>query len=334
MAKGKWIPENPSGTCPGYNLNALYSPLGWFSWEKAVIEFLEAQGDQNKLKAFTNNVLAQSWSIDEGSKGLDNHELMERVEEYDIEVPDGVILCTLGGDTQDDRIEIEIVGWGRGLESWGIHKKIFYGDPNIDETWQQVDEFLDRGFVTSDGSVMYVAGGLIDAGGHKTDAVYRWCAKNSWRRIFACMGSRSRGKPIATRPHYTQTSSRIGKVPVVMVGTDTTKDWLFSALQVIAPGANYCHFPKSVEYDAEHFAQLTAEKLKKTWKRGAMVWEYVKTRARNEALDIRVYSRAALNVIGADLDRLADAGYRYTQKPGQPTQGHKTARKLGGGVKL
>lgn len=337
MAKGKWVPENPSGAYPGYNLNALYSPLGWFSWEKAVIEFLEAQGDNNKLKAFTNNVLAQAWSIDEGSKGLDNHELMDRLEEYPCEVPDGVVLCTLGGDTQDDRIEVEVVGWGKGMESWGIHKKVFYGDPNMDETWHQLDEFLDQGFVTSSGEVMYVAGGLIDAGGHKTDAVYRWCARNQWRHIFACMGSRTRGKPIATRPHYTETSARIGKVPVVMVGTDTTKDWLFSALQVAMPGASYCHFPKSSnEYDAEHFAQLTAEKLKKTWKRGSMVWEYVKTRARNEALDMRVYARAAVNICGADIDRMAASGYRYTRKPMQAQHGavSQGRRTLNSGVKL
>lgn len=336
MAKGRWIAENPHGNCPGYNLNALYSPLGWFSWERAVIEFLEAQGDNNKLKAFTNNVLAQAWSIEDTGKQIDNHELMARCEDYGCEVPDGVVLLTLGGDTQDDRIEVEVRGWGKGLESWGIHSKIFYGDPNTDAPWQQLEEWLDMGFVTSDGEVMFVAGGLLDSQGHRTDAVYRWTMKNQWRRIYPCMGARTRGKPICSRPHKTEKS---GNLMVVSVGTDTTKDWLFGALQVQIPGATYCHFPNSDEYDAEYFAQLTGEKLKKVWKRGAMSWEYVKTRPRNEALDKFVYSRAAVNLCGAteELDKMADVGYRYTRKPTQPGKvvaGHQSRRVLNGGVRV
>jgi phage terminase large subunit GpA-like protein len=53
----------------------------------------------------------------------------------------------------------------------------------------------------------------------------------------------------------------------------------------------YCHFP---QYDPEYFRQLTAEQaVTRVKKNGFAVIEWQKTRERNEALDCRVYARAA-----------------------------------------
>ena len=77
MAAGQWVADNPAGAYPSFHLSALYSPLGWYSWENAVIDFLEAQGDVNKMKSFVNNVLGEAWSIDGGMQ-VDQFGLMER----------------------------------------------------------------------------------------------------------------------------------------------------------------------------------------------------------------------------------------------------------------
>ena len=45
----------------------------------------------------------------------------EKGKKYNCEVPEEVLYLTAGVDTQDDRFEIEVVGWGPEYESWG-HK--------------------------------------------------------------------------------------------------------------------------------------------------------------------------------------------------------------------
>ena len=88
-------------------------------------------------------------------------------------------------------------------------------------------------------------------------------------------------------------------VALFSIGTDSAKELLYSRLKIEEVGPGYCHFPISPDYDSEYFDQLTAEKAVTKAKVG------VKTRARNEALDIRVYSLAAFVNLNANLDALA-----------------------------
>ena len=59
----------------------------------------------------------------------------------------------------------------------------------------------------------------------------------------------------------------------------------------------YCHFP---EYGPDYFQQLTAEELKTKKTKGFAVTFFEKIRNRNEALDCRVYARAAASICGID----------------------------------
>ena len=54
----------------------------------------------------------------------DEESIMARREEYKAELPDGVLLLTCGVDTQDTRLEYEVVGHGHFGETWGIKKGI------------------------------------------------------------------------------------------------------------------------------------------------------------------------------------------------------------------
>ena len=47
---------------------------------------------------------------------------MGRRETYEAELPDGVLVLTCGVDTQDDRLEYEVLGHGRWGEKWGIRR--------------------------------------------------------------------------------------------------------------------------------------------------------------------------------------------------------------------
>ena len=295
MAAGVWIPENEKGAYPSFHISALYSPLGWFSWADAVTEFLEAQGDINKLKAFTNNVLGEAWSVDSGQQ-LDQYGLMARREDYGAEVPDEAVILTCGVDTQDDRLELEIVGWAPGLQSYSIHRKVLVGDPSQKAVWEILDRHLSAGYENSNGDKLYIAATLIDSGGHHTEDVYRFTGPRENRNIFACIGKAG-------------------------VGRDRSAN-------------GYCHFPNIDEYDDEFFAQLTSEKRVMKWVRGSRVWAWKKIRPRNEALDTRNYAYGALRLSGVDVDKMAEAGIKFTRNMAAQRQARPVQRQVSRGISL
>lgn len=332
MALGQWVAENPDGEYPSFHINALYSPLGWYSWANAVSDFVKAKGDVNKMKSFTNNVLGEPWSLD-GGKVIDPNGLMSRCEEYEAEVPDGAVVLTAGVDVQDDRLEVEIVGWGKGLENWGITNRILIGNPSEQGVWDALDSILMASYRNSLNENLYVAATLIDSGGHHTDDVYRYTSKRERRNVFACVGKAGLARPLVTRPQKTK-KSLVYNASLVNVGVDIAKDQFYDWISIENPGPGYCHFPaKPDEYNQEYFAQLTAEKRFKKWVRGSQVWAYKKLRPRNEALDKRNYARGALNIVGIDVDKFADAGRKFLRNVAAPVRRPSGPRLVSGGIR-
>ena len=332
MALGQWVAENPDGEYPSFHINALYSPLGWYSWANAVSDFVKAKGDVNKMKSFTNNVLGEPWSLD-GGKVIDPNGLMSRCEEYEAEVPDGAVVLTAGVDVQDDRLEVEIVGWGKGLENWGITNRIIIGNPSEQGVWDALDSILMASYRNSLNENLYVAATLIDSGGHHTDDVYRYTAKRERRNVFACVGKAGLARPLVTRPQKTK-KSLVYNASLVNVGVDIAKDQFYDWISIENPGPGYCQFPaKPDEYNQEYFAQLTAEKRFKKWVRGSQVWAYKKLRPRNEALDKRNYARGALNIVGIDVDKFADAGRKFLRNVAAPVRRPSGPRLVSGGIR-
>jgi phage terminase large subunit GpA-like protein len=96
---------------------------------------------------------------------------------------------------------------------------------------------------------------------------------------------------------------------------DTGKEIVFSRLLIASPGPGYLHLPDWV--DAEYLAQLTAEKAIRKYVKGrGAVREWVKLRERNEALDLEVYSLAALYILGPAFVRaLPEHAARLAQPP-------------------
>ena len=259
---------------------------------------------------------------------------MTRCEEYEAEVPDGAVVLTAGVDVQDDRLEVEVVGWGRGLENWGITNRSLVGNPSEQAVWDALDSVLMASYGNSLGENLYVAATLIDSGGHHTDDVYRYAAKRERRNVFACVGKAGLARPLVTRPQRTK-KSLVWNASLVTVGVDIAKDQFYDMLEIEKPGPGYCHFPaKPEEYTSEFFAQLTAEKRYKKWVRGSQVWAYKKIRPRNEALDKRNYARGALNVTGIDVDKFAAAGRKFLRNLNAPVKKAAGFRTISGGIKL
>lgn len=295
--KGKFIFKYPKRAVKGFHLNALASLF--VSWAEIVEKFLVANEEKKKgnielLKAWTNTEMGQTW--EEEGEEIEMDELFNRLEEYGCEVPEEVIVLTAGVDVQDDRFEVEVVGWGEEKESWGIYYKKIYGDLKTETVWQDLDNFLGRTFETKDGRKLKILSTCIDSGGHFTQEVYKFAKKRINRRIWAIKGRGGSQTPYYSKP----STSNAYKTPLFTLGVDTGKAILYQRLAVEDPGPNYCHFPaeEGRGYTEEYFKGLTSEKMVISYKKGRAqyVWKVKKGIKRNEPLDIRNYATAALEI--------------------------------------
>ena len=297
--EGLWIARQEHATKRGFQLNELASP--WKRWHEIILDFQVAKRSTETLKVWINTALGESW--EEKGDTADDEALIKRRERYNCQVPDGVLVLTAGVDTQDDRLEVEVVGWGLGKESWGIQYKVFYGDPAQQIVWQQLDEYLSRDFAYMTGAKIRLSCVCIDSGGHFTTEVYKFCKSREHRRIFAIKGVGGEGKPLVG----TATRTNREKVALFSLGVDTGKETLLSRLKIDFEGEGYCHFPIDGEagYDETYFKGLTSEKRVIKYYKGRPKIEWVKrSGTRNEPLDLRNYATAALEILNPNLELL------------------------------
>lgn len=315
---GKWIARNPGARKRGFHLNAFASP--WESWENIIHEFKEAKRKgPETLKTWKNTTLGEPW--EEKAQEHDHTKLMQRREEYKHDIPEGVLVLTAGVDVQDDRLEVEIVGWGLGETSWGIEYKIFYGDPGQQAVWDQLDAFLQKDWFTPNGVKLSISATCIDSGGHYTQEVYEFCKAREYKRVFAVKGKGGSGTPFISKP------SKVGikkDTYLFTIGVNEGKDTIYGRLKIEdqeKPG--YCHFPLNKEkgYDEAYFIGLTSEYKKPKRVNGLIRYEWVKrsSNVRNEPLDLRNYALAALRILNPDLEylhknNLTGAVYNQTVK--------------------
>ena len=134
----KYVPQNPEAIQNGIRsfwLNAFTSP--WLSWKQIMTEWLEARGDANREKVIVNTRFGEPYSLNDNT--IDALPLMKRREQYGATLPDGVLLLTAAVDTQDNRLEYEVCGWGFGEECWGIVKGMILSKPDEAATWQELN---------------------------------------------------------------------------------------------------------------------------------------------------------------------------------------------------
>ena len=308
LAGGEWIPHNPGHKVRGYHLSALYSPIGMLSWVEIAEMWLDAQGNPAKLKEFFNTVLGETWK--ERGDAPEWRRLYDRRESYAIgTVPAGGLVLFAGADVQKDRIEVEVVAYGRDLESWSVDYRVLPGNTDAPdgEAWLALDRMLTETWEHANGHQLPIRMLAVDSG-YNTNTVYAWVRKYPPGRVIAVDGQESQSTLVGIPKARDVKSSgkRVSRgVKSWPVGTDLAKTELYGWLRQDAPTEEnkgrhpfgYCHFP---QYGEEYFRQLTAEQKVVRLVRGFRRYQWEKTRERNEALDCRVYARAASYVAGVD----------------------------------
>jgi phage terminase large subunit GpA-like protein len=314
LARGEWRPLAPGpGKAAGFHLSSLYSPVGWFSWADAAQMFTEAQKNPALLQVFVNTVLGETWALQ--GEAPEWQRLYDRREGYQIgTVPQSGLFLTAGVDIQKDRIELEIVAWGRGKESWSVDYLVLEGQTAEGVVWQKLTAALNTYYPTESGASLPIVKFAIDSG-YATSEVYAWTRKYGGARAVVIKGDSraaapvSQPAPIDVGPRGNRVRSGIRVWPV---NGSMIKEELYRWLRLDRPTeesrepfpSGYCHFPK---YGEEFFKQLTAEQLVTRVIKGYRRGEWQKTRDRNESLDARTYARAAAAVYG--MDRFNDAAW-------------------------
>ena len=235
LAKGVWIAEHTGVKgIVGFHINSLYSP--WVALSELVEEFTEAtrNRDKNGLMEFINLKLGEPWKED-AKDDIDPEYLLQRRIRFEEFLPDDVLLLSAGVDVQDTYLVCELVGWGKGKESWGIEYKIFPGDPAQDVVWKQLDEYLLRSWSFRDGRKLQISSVCIDSGGHFTTEVYRFTKPRESRRIYSIRGRGGVGLPFIGKP---SNNNRVGAM-LFNLGVDDGKGTIMARIKLHDPGPGY-----------------------------------------------------------------------------------------------
>jgi len=292
LKHGQWQATQSSVKTAGFHISELYSP--WATWASMAVNFIEAKKMPEMLKTFINTSLGESW--EEMGDGVEHEGLLARRLNYDgLSLPEDILIATCGVDTQKDRLEAQVMGWGKNYEAWVIEYKVFWGDPNAVNVWNELDLYLKSRFKTESGRSIRISATCIDSGGHHSQKVYSFTKPRQGRRIFAIKGASVAGKPIVSKPTF------VGKNQTALysVGTDTAKENIYARLNA-EEDESTLHFPADLE--EEYFKQLTAEKRITKWIRGRKTLAWKQIRPRNEALDVTVYNFAAIYILNPNFD--------------------------------
>jgi phage terminase large subunit GpA-like protein len=322
IRRGHWRATAEFRGRAGFHLSELYST--WRKLSETATDFLEAKGAPERLRAWTNTALGETWQ--ERGEAPDWQRLYERREDWrQGTCPRDCLVLTAGADVQRDRVEVSVWGWGRGLRSWLVDHVVLDGDPSQPEVWAKATALLAQTWPHENGKRLGLTRLAIDTG-FEAQAVYAWCRAMGRAQVMAVKGvpGGDRASPV-DGPSYVEVSERGRKIRrglqlwkvAVSVFKAETYGWLRldrpsdEALEAGGWPAGYVHLPAGLS--SEFVQQITAEQLVTVRTRqGYQRREWQKLRERNEALDTRVYARAAAWLMG--LDRWDDARWSQAEQ--------------------
>lgn len=331
LQMGYWEASEPESKIAGFHVNSLYSP--WVKFAALAEEFVEVTKNRDKkgLMEFINLKLGEPWV--ESDDDFNHTHLHRRREYYNADLPAKVLLLSAGVDVQHDRIEAELVGWGKGKESWGIEYKVFMGNPGLPQVWKDLDAWLLNKWQHEKGHQMGISGACIDSSdGHFMQEVYEFTKPREQRRIFAIKGRGGLGNVFINKPTR---NNRIGAA-LFTIGVDAGKANIMARVRIEDEGPGYCHWPRDGEkgFNEEYFKGLLSEKYVFKYVNGQTKTEWKKIHERNEPLDCRNYATASMEILSPNFELLEHhlVTGQTTQKSGKTRPRKKGPRVLSKGV--
>jgi phage terminase large subunit GpA-like protein len=288
-----------------YHVSSMMSPMT--SWKNILIDFAKT-GFGKKLQNYKSFVINT-----EGLPFFTNYrmmawtELKDSAEDYPLgQTPEGGLLISGGVDVQKNRLELQLVAWGYGMEAWSFDHQAFFGETaDINgAAWRQLAEYCSRSYtIPGTKAEVYITRigvdasynpnkdpGASDSMRREMNAVYAFCKKFSSKFIPV------RGVDDKKDPAQFITQKKVSRLDCYyyIVDVNAIKDEIFNSLD-LKEGGRSIHF--SDKYPDEFFKQFVSEVYIEDDMGKA---SYKKVYERNETLDTYVYARAVMSIIGAD----------------------------------
>lgn len=349
----KWIAQHPERKKQrSFRINEMASPF--VEWQEIIDVFryadkrMKEKHDPRDMITFVNTRLGETWDetlMDEDV--IDKSDIEKRAEIYGADIPEGVLILTAAVDVQKDWLEVEVRGWARQYETWGIYREKFYGDLIKDEPWNRLEAYLDQTFKFADGRRLGIAGYTVDTGGSHTNKVYKWtkAQRKRGKKCYAIKGYAGKPDiPLIYHKRIVDIKEERGRQTVVVdktmlqiLGVDSGKEDITNRLKITEPGEGYCHFPadEGRGYDHDYYEGLTSEHKVEKNVGGVIKTAWVKkSGARNEPFDLLNYNYAAVELIKPNWDVLEEKlehGINYME----PHAGaKKRLRRTVGGIEV
>lgn len=290
VEQGEWRATAPQVKGhAGFRINALVSTLANAAWGKLAAEFLAAKKSPETLQTFINTILAEGWS--ESAEEIDETALQARAKPFGLaDIPSEVRLLTAGVDVQRDRLECTLLAWTADGAALVMAHDVFWGDPQADEVWTELDDHLKQKWTHPLGGQIGVSATAVDSGdGETTDAVMAFTKSRFARRIVAIKGA------AGNRPAIEASKGKSGRL--FIVGVDGVKGQVLKRLDD----------PAALRFSADlapvFYEQLASERRVLRYKHGRPyhLWERLKGR-RAEALDCVVYAFAVRSLVNVRME--------------------------------
>lgn len=322
VSAGRWAPQNPRGDHPGFFLWRAYAPQrDWASialdyartmgWTSAAIGQSEAETraavEAETEQTFFNDVLGLEY--EQATGGPDWTVLRDRVELDESgrylpqgRVPARGVLLTAGVDCQADRLEVQLVAWGRNRQSWVFGYTVIPHEIGSEEAWAALDALLKEEWKTTAGLPLKLDALAIDSGAF-TDDVWAWAKRHPRQRVIVIKGSSSQNGPTMMPMQERRRDGKPMKGRArqgFMLNVSQLKADFYARLEREDPeDRGFVSFAKGL--GDEFFRQITAEvRVLKRQRSGVLTsqWDLVEPTRRNEGLDTMLYAEAAARRVG------------------------------------
>ncbi len=297
LAKFEWRAHNPAARREhrSFWIWSAYSYLQ--SFPRIAQEWLKARGDPAAEKTFINEAAGKPYRAHGDARPWE--ELRDRAAESHYvrgTVPAGAVLLMLGIDCQNDRVEWQLVGFGREFRRYVIDYGVIDRHISDSDCQRNLDLVLAKQWRNVAGQYLSVDMTAID-GNAWTEDVWSFARRKPASKLIMVRG---RGDDAAPRIARVK-KERNEKTGMLLkyskrfyhLGVSILKMSLYRDLAKDDPlSVGYIAFPSGLE--DEYFQELTAERRVPVKRGGFTVYRWIKPdRQDNEALDTLVQATGA-----------------------------------------
>ncbi|MCS0501389.1 phage terminase large subunit family protein [Ancylobacter mangrovi] len=327
LSRLEWRARNPAAKRGhrSFWIWSAYSPLQ--SWERIAREWLKAKGDPASEQTFVNDTVGLAYRGQ--AEAVPWEALRDRAAESPYargELPGGALFVTMGVDCQIDRVEWQVVAWGRERRRWIVDAGVVPNHISDAGCQEKLDAQLQQTYPNSARRRIGIDMLAID-GNAWTEDVWSWAKRHPASRVIMVRGRGEEHVPLIER--VKRETDRYGRrlkysKRFYNFAASVLKMALYRNLGKLDPlERGHVGLPRGLE--DEFYRQLTAERRVPKRKRDGFIkyeWEKDPTQA-NEQLDCHLQAETAANRLG--VRDLADAHWdrieAERETPPSPEQG-------------